>query len=66
MILLAIGGSVVVIDLNDFSIPVAVSAHRVANMLRDITTSQYQDLLNNLTDLYSIEHSWVYILQHQQ
>ncbi len=41
-------GSVVVIDLNDFSIPVAVSAPSIsANMLRDITTSQYQDLLNN-------------------
>ena len=41
-------GSVVVIDLKDFSIPVAVSAPSIsANTLRDITSSQYQDLLND-------------------
>ena len=41
-------GSVVVIDLRDFSIPVAVSAPSIsANTLRDITSSQYQDLLND-------------------
>ena len=41
-------GSVVVIDLEDFSIPVAVSAPSIsANTLRDITSSQYQDLLND-------------------
>ncbi len=41
-------GSVVVIDLNDFSIPVAVSVPSIsANELKDISTSQYQDLLND-------------------
>ena len=41
-------GSVVVIDLNDFSIPVAVSTPSIsANDLRDISSSQYQELLNN-------------------
>ena len=41
-------GSVVVIDLDDFSIPVAVSTPSIsANTLRDITSAQYQDLLND-------------------
>ena len=41
-------GSVVVIDLNDFSIPVAISTPSIsANDLRDISTAQYQDLLND-------------------
>ena len=41
-------GSVVVIDLENFSIPVAVSAPSIsANTLRDITSSQYQDLLRD-------------------
>ncbi len=41
-------GSVVVIDLKDFSIPVAVSAPSIsANDLKDISSAQYQDLLND-------------------
>ena len=41
-------GSVVVIDLDDFSIPIAVSTPSIsANTLRDITSAQYQDLLND-------------------
>ena len=41
-------GSVVVIDLNDFSIPVAISTPSIsANDLRDISSAQYQDLLND-------------------
>ncbi len=41
-------GSVVVIDLHDFSIPVAISAPSIsANDLRDISSFQYQDLLND-------------------
>ena len=41
-------GSVVVIDLNDFSIPVAISTPSIsANVLRDISSAQYQDLLND-------------------
>ena len=41
-------GSVVVIDLDDFSIPVAISTPSIsANDLRDISTLQYQDLLND-------------------
>ena len=41
-------GSVVVIDLEDFSIPVAISAPSIsANDLKDISTAQYQDLLND-------------------
>ena len=43
-------GSVVVIDLEDFSIPVAISTPSIsANDLRDISSSQYQDLLNDPT-----------------
>ena len=38
-------GSVVVIDLDDFSIPVAISTPSIsANDLRDISSLQYQDL----------------------
>tara|TARA_S200000501_G_scaffold378969_1_gene445564 strand:+ start:8406 stop:10193 length:1788 start_codon:yes stop_codon:yes gene_type:complete len=41
-------GSVVVIDLKDFSIPVAVSTPSIsANDLKDISSSQYQELLND-------------------
>ena len=41
-------GSVVVIDLEDFSIPVAISTPSIsANDLKDISTAQYQDLLND-------------------
>tara|TARA_B100000530_G_scaffold290936_1_gene207451 strand:- start:1722 stop:3431 length:1710 start_codon:yes stop_codon:yes gene_type:complete len=41
-------GSVVVIDLDDFSIPVAISTPSIsANDLRDISSAQYQDLLND-------------------
>ena len=41
-------GSVVVIDLKDFSIPVAISTPSIsANDLKDISTAQYQDLLND-------------------
>ena len=41
-------GSVVVIDLLDFSIPVAISTPSIsANDLRDISSMQYQDLLND-------------------
>ncbi len=41
-------GSVVVIDLKDFSIPVAVSAPSIsANDLKDISSAQYQELLND-------------------
>ena len=41
-------GSVVVIDLDDFSIPVAISTPSIsANDLRDISSLQYQDLLND-------------------
>ena len=41
-------GSIVVIDLDDFSIPVAVSAPSIsANTLKNITSFQYQDLLND-------------------
>ena len=41
-------GSVVVIDLSDFSIPVAISTPSIsANDLRDISSLQYQDLLND-------------------
>ena len=41
-------GSVVVIDLQDFSIPVAISTPSIsANDLRDISSLQYQDLLND-------------------
>ena len=59
-------GSVVVIDLEDFSIPVAVSAPSIsANTLRDITSSQYQDLLNDSNRPLFIEHSWDYIHLHQ-
>ena len=40
-------GSIVVIDLRDFSIPVAVSAPSIsANDLRDISSKEYQALLN--------------------
>ena len=43
-------GAVVVIDLQDFSIPVAISTPSIsANDLRDISSSQYQDLLNDPT-----------------
>ena len=43
-------GSVVVIDLQDFSIPVAISAPSIsANVLRDISSLQYQELLNDPT-----------------
>ena len=43
-------GSIVVIDLEDFSIPVAISTPSIsANDLRDISSSQYQDLLNDPT-----------------
>ena len=41
-------GSIVVIDLRDFSIPVAVSAPSIsANDLRDISSKEYQALLND-------------------
>ena len=41
-------GSIVVIDLQDFSIPVAISTPSIsANDLRDISSLQYQDLLND-------------------
>ncbi len=41
-------GSIVVIDLKDFSIPVAVSTPSIsANDLRGISTAQYQELLND-------------------
>tara|TARA_B100001996_G_scaffold249667_1_gene193549 strand:- start:2164 stop:3951 length:1788 start_codon:yes stop_codon:yes gene_type:complete len=41
-------GSIVVIDLKDFSIPVAVSAPSIsANDLRGISSAQYQELLND-------------------
>ena len=41
-------GSIVVIDLKDFSIPVAVSTPSIsANDLRGISSSQYQELLND-------------------
>ncbi len=41
-------GSIVVIDLKDFSIPVAVSVPSIsANDLKDISTTQYQELLND-------------------
>ena len=41
-------GSIVVIDLLDFSIPVAISTPSIsANDLRDISSLQYQDLLND-------------------
>ena len=41
-------GSVVVVDLDDFSIPVAISTPSIsANDLRDISSAQYQDLLND-------------------
>ncbi len=41
-------GSVVVIDLKDFSITVAVSTPSIsANDLKDISSSQYQELLND-------------------
>ena len=41
-------GSVVVIDLEDFSIPVAISTPSIsANDLKDISSAQYQDLLND-------------------
>ena len=41
-------GSIVVIDLKDFSIPVAVSTPSIsANDLRGISSAQYQELLND-------------------
>ena len=41
-------GSIVVIDLKDFSIPVAVSAPSIsAQDLKDISSAQYQELLND-------------------
>ena len=41
-------GSIVVLDLRDFSIPVAVSAPSIsANDLRDISSKEYQALLND-------------------
>ncbi len=41
-------GSIVVIDLTDFSIPVAVSTPSIsANDLKGISSSQYQELLND-------------------
>ena len=41
-------GSIVVIDLEDFSIPVAVSTPSIsANDLKGISSSQYQELLND-------------------
>ena len=41
-------GSIVVIDLKDFSIPVAISTPSIsANDLRGISSAQYQELLND-------------------
>ena len=41
-------GSIVVIDLEDFSIPVAISTPSIsANDLKGISSSQYQELLND-------------------
>ncbi len=41
-------GSIVVIDLQDFSIPVAISTPSIsANDLKGISSSQYQELLND-------------------